>query len=157
MRAAYLASIVFALASCNTDSSDQPAPSGHAATGTMRLHMRNCPSAVPSANTVATPTRDGVDVTVTARDAEARAEIVARARVQAALGDRMTAFPEHSGMRGGPGTVGHCPIIHASTTVRYEPIPRGVTIHIVARDPNQVAELQAATVKRVRALAMPSS
>lgn len=158
MRAVYFASVLLAIASCNSsESSDQPVPSHHSTNGTMPLRMRNCPSAVPSAVTVATPTAEGVDVTVTAPGGPARTEIVARSRVQAALGNGLTAFPEHSGMRGGPGTIGHCPIIHANTTVSYEPIARGVTIHVVAHDHDQVAQLQRTTEQRVRALNFPSS
>lgn len=126
-------------------------------TGGMPLHMQNCPSAVPSAQTIATPTAAGVDISIISEDASARSQILALTQLQSAQGDPYGFAPAHTGTHGGPGTLGRCPIIHANTTVNYEPIEDGVLIHVVARDRGQLADLQRATDARVRTFATPSS
>jgi hypothetical protein len=127
-------------------------------TGKMPLHMRNCPSGVPTANTVLSKTAGGVDVTITSVDPQAQRRIVVLAQLHSRLGDPIGVFPAHSSMHGGPGSlVGRCPIIHASTTVTYDIIPDGVTIHVVANNPDDVDKLQIMTEDRVRALSLPSS
>jgi hypothetical protein len=123
-------------------------------TGTRPQHMRNCPSAVPSSVTTVTETVSGVDLVITAPDPDARAQLASLARTQATLGNPRWFFPQHSGMHGGPGVQGFCPIIHASTNVTWEPIPEGVRIHIAARGTENVTALQRATEARVRAMKM---
>ena len=68
----------------------------------------------------------------------------------------MHAFPPHTGTHAGPGSIGHCPIIHASTTVIYGEIPEGVVMHVIAHNPKDVTKLQVATRARVHAL-IPTS
>lgn len=127
-------------------------------TGTRPQRMRSCPSAVPSATTTATETVSGVDLVITSPDPDARAKIAALARQHATLGNPRWFFPRHSGMHGGSGEQGFCPVIHANTTVTWEPIGEGVRIHVMARGTEQVTALQRATEARVRALKMlPSS
>lgn len=127
-------------------------------TGTRPQRMRNCPSAVPSATTTATETVSGVDLVITSPDPEARAKIAALARQQATLHNPRWFFPQHSTLHGGPGGQGFCPVIHANTTVTWEPIGEGVRIHVAARGTDQITALQRATEARVRALKMlPSS
>ncbi len=159
MRAAHLL-LPVALVACSTKSQPEarqhPQP-GAALSGTMPLHMRNCPSAVASARTTSTPTATGVDLDITTKDPVARRQLVELARVQRDLRDPVWLAPPHSGMHGGPGTIGHCPIVHAGTTVTYELIPDGVRIHVTARSPREVASLQQATDQRVRSLTMPAS
>jgi hypothetical protein len=118
--------------------------------------MRNCPSAVISAETRSSPTRDGVDVFVTSNRMGAREEIISRAQRQAALPGPFPFVGEHTGHHGGPGDIGFCPIIHADTNVMVEPITDGVRIHVAARSRSQVSALQRATDARVRALARPA-
>jgi hypothetical protein len=150
--------VVLALAACSSDqAADDPPTPASTLTGKMPQHMRNCPSAVISAQTRSTPTRDGVDVFVTSSRMGAREEIVARAQRQAALAGPFPFVGEHSGHHGGPGDIGFCPIIHAGTTVSAEPITEGVRIHVAARSHADVAALQRATDARVRALARPAS
>jgi hypothetical protein len=119
--------------------------------------MRNCPSAVPSAKTTSRPTVDGVEITVTSDDPEARRQIVALAELHSALRDPIRVMPEHTGMHSGPGTVGRCPIIHGGTRVSYDEAPNGVRIHVAARTNSMIRPLQTATAARVRALELPSS
>jgi hypothetical protein len=102
-------------------------------------------------------TSDGVDVTITSSDAAARRRIVELAAQQSALGGPLWPAPLHSGLHGGPGTIGRCPVIHADTTVTYELVPDGVRIHVAARSSSAVTKLQHATEARVRMLAVPTS
>ena len=160
MKSASIALLLFAAAACKSDRDTQPR--SHAdpradLTGKTPLHMRNCPSAVPTAKTVATPTSTGIDVAITSEDPLARTKIFALAAIQADEGGTDLFAREHSGRHGGPGTIGHCPIIHANTQVTYEPNPDGVTLHVMARAPGDVARLQQATEARVAALIPPSS
>jgi len=127
-------------------------------TGTRPQRMRNCPSAVPTTTTTATETVSGIDLVITSPDPEARAKLASLASLQAAQGNPRWFFPLHSGMHGGPGGQGFCPVIHANTTVTWEPIAEGVRIHVSTRGTEQVTALQRATEARVRALKMlPSS
>ena len=130
----------------------QPSPMGPQLSGTTPKHMRNCPSAVATAKTVATPTPDGVDVTITSDDPAARRQIVELARWHAVVGEPIWGMPPHTGMHGGPGTIGVCPIIHAKTIVTSEEIPAGVRIHVHAIDPTMAPRLQQITQLRVQAL-----
>jgi hypothetical protein len=126
-------------------------------TGELPKRMRNCPSAVPSAKTTSRPTVDGVEITITSDDPEARRQIVALAGLHTTLRDPIRVMPEHTGMHSGPGTLGRCPIIHAGTRVSYDEAPNGVRIHVTARTKSMVEPLQTATATRVRALERPSS
>jgi hypothetical protein len=156
MRATHLVPIVFVVAtwSCKAEreSREHPRPTA-AMTGATPLRMRNCPSAVASAKTIATRTVSGIDLTITSTDAAARARIVALAQLQSSQRDPVRLLPPHTSMHTGPGTVGRCPVIHADTGVSYELAPDGVTIHVAANRPTDVAQLQTATESRVRALA----
>lgn len=113
--------------------------------------MMNCPSAVEGARTRLVRTPGGVDVIVTSEDPDARTEIRALADYHARL-DRFTEWPMHSGFHGGPGTYGHCPIIHDRTRITISPVPDGVTLHVVALTPDHVAPVQEQTVQRLASL-----
>jgi hypothetical protein len=119
--------------------------------------MRNCPSAVASARTTATRTPSGVDIAITSDEPTARAKIVTLTRFHASLHDSLPGLGAHTGLHGGPGNIGFCPIIHASTRVTFEPTDDGVRVHVVAISPADVSKLQAATAARDRALAPPTS
>ena len=123
-------------------------------TGTRPHRMRLCPSAVPSAVTTASETVSGIDLTITSPDPDARAQLATLARLHATMHDPRWFMPPHSGMHGGPGQEGFCPIIHANTTVTWEPLAEGVRLHVTARGTGEVTALQRATEARVRALKM---
>jgi hypothetical protein len=159
MRPVQLLPVVLALACSNgtdTGSHRQPQPES-TLSGTRPLRMRNCPSAVPGATTSAHPTSDGVDLRITARDPQARERILMLAQLQSGQGDPLAIIPAHSGLHGGPGTQGFCPIIHANTKVTFDELDEGVVVHVRAGSPDQVSQLQRATQARVHELAMPSS
>lgn len=148
--------LIFAACSSDTSAENTPKPAS-TLTGKRPEHMRNCPSAVASASTRASPTQDGVDIIVTSSQPRAREEILARAQRQAALRDPFPFVGEHTGHHGGPGNVGFCPVIQVGTTVNVEPVADGVRIHVAARDPGDVAALQRATQARVRTIERPAS
>ena len=156
----YYAFLVVALAACtDSTSSSNPAPPPPSAdlSGHTPLHMRNCPSAVATASTQARPTADGMDVTITSTDPNARRQIAERAALEVLHGESLAGLPAHTGMHTGTGGVGHCPIIHASTTVTYEPVENGVVVHVRASKPSAIAQLQDATFERMRAWTAPTS
>jgi len=157
MRSAGLISLVLCFA-CQTERSDREPPAmAPQLSGTLPKHMRNCPSAVPSAHTVATPTPDGVDVAISSDNAVARRRILELARLHSGFREPIWGMPPHTGMHGGPGTIGRCPIIHAKTTVSYDETARGVVIHVQAVEPAMVRRLQQITELRVESLAPSSS
>lgn len=153
-----LAAIMILAGACsreNTEGKPPPEVQPEAAlTGLRQQHMRNCPSAVPSATTTVTPTADGVSLTIISKDPDARRQILWRTIFQSMLGDPIPFLPAHSGLHGGPGTIGYCPIIHAGTTVTYNEIPEGVVVHVATNRPGEVQMLQRATENRARALAL---
>ncbi len=158
MRTVLLATLC-ALAACSTHDTDQDIQSStnDAMTGKRPLKMRNCPSAVPTATTRAVRTKDGVDVVVTSADPEAGRKIAELAQQQDDYSNPRWFVPQHSGLHGGPGTTGYCPIIHQGTIVTSKTLANGARIHVAARSPLQLVLLQHATEERVRALQAPSS
>jgi hypothetical protein len=121
-------------------------------TGGKELGMLRCPSAVEGAVTRLDGTARGVDLTITAVDPEARREVVTLAQVHAAMRAPNLEKPIHEGEHGGPGTIGHCPVIHVGTNVTYEEIAGGALIHVVAVDPADVPRVQQLAVERAAAL-----
>jgi hypothetical protein len=121
-------------------------------TGGLEHAMMNCPSAVAGAATRFELTPTGIDLIVTAADRSARDEIIELAAYHARLGGGPTEWPEHSGHHGGPGTVGHCPVIHDRTMIALSPRPDGVTLHVTTTLPGHVKDVQDATVNRLERL-----
>jgi hypothetical protein len=158
MRGAYLLTlIVIAGGPARSDAKRAPPKPSASLAGTTPKHMQNCPSAVASARTTASPTVRGIDLTITSSDPDAQRRIETLAQLHASQREPIWLMPEHTAMHGGPGTIGHCPIIHANTTVTAEPIAGGVRVHVVANAREDVPLLQRATEARVRALAVPTS
>lgn len=129
-----------------------PPPQPWQMTGAMEHGMMNCPSAVEGARTRLRMTPGGVDVIVTAGDPRARAEIVALAEYHAGFAGELTEWPEHSGRHGGPGTLGHCPIIHDRTAISLSPLADGVTLHVTTGVPEHVKSVQDQTAQRLASL-----
>jgi hypothetical protein len=131
---------------------DQPQPAA-TMTGKLPRKMRNCPSAVEGVKTRATPTSKGIDLEITSDDPAAVREVVSRAELQTTLHGPYWFVPAHTGMHGGPGDIGHCPVIHANTDITYNQFGNGVRVHILARDKSQIPALQQAVQARTQALA----
>lgn len=120
-------------------------------TGELEHGMANCPSAVDGAETRLTNTPTGVDVTVTAQNADAEALIVQLAELHTRH-EGMGNAPQHTGQHGGPGTIGHCPIIHDGTQISMTSVEGGVVLHVDALAPERVKEVQAQTADRLAAM-----
>jgi TusA-related sulfurtransferase len=120
-------------------------------TGGLEHGMLNCPSAVDGAETRLRMTERGVDIFVRAKDPEARAEIAKLAERHTRM-DRLTGWPEHTGKHGGPGEIGHCPIIHKNTQITLETVDDGVVLHVIATLPDRAKQVQEQTVLRLASL-----
>lgn len=148
-----------ALAACGSEQ-NQPQGSDHAPppaanmSGARQLGMRNCPSHVPGAKTQAANAPTGVVLLITADQPIVRDQIVQLAKFHS--GPHDPSAPPHSGKRGGPGTIGYCPIVHGYTTVTFDQVPNGVRINVSA-PPDRVKQLQQTTAERMRALVLPTS
>ena len=121
--------------------------------GAMERSMTNCPTAVPGATTHAVNTEFGVELTITAEDPAAQRRIADLAARQERMGDPDGSAPQHTGLHGGPGRLGHCPVIHDATTVTFTRLRRGVVIHLRALLPSDVARVQALVADRIAEIA----
>lgn len=139
-------------AGCARGASSPPPARPWQMTGGLEHAMMNCPSAVTGATTRVERTPDGVDVIVVAAEAGDREYVRELAEYHAHLGAPSTDRGEHSGFHGGPGRIGHCPIIHYRTQVTYSSISEGAIIHVKARSPMEVEQLQQETEQRARSL-----
>jgi hypothetical protein len=144
-----LAILVTAACSSTPSHPTHPAPIGQLEQG-----MRNCPSAVDGAVTKLRNQIGGVDLIITADAPVAQRRILELARLHARLGDPDGSAMEHTGRHGGPGDIGHCPVVHAATTVSVTPLPNGATIHIRALLAGDVRHLQTVISDRVARLAV---
>lgn len=144
-----------ALAGCASAPAPAPQPAAplqpSQMTGALEHGMMNCPSAVADARTVVRDTERGVDVVVTTTDPAARVELIKLAHFHASQ-DRMSEWPEHTGKHGGPGTIGHCPILHDGTTITLSQTENGVILHVVARSSDRVRWLQEQTAARAASI-----
>lgn len=144
------------LAACSSKPAPQSpggaeAPKSTAMTGEMEHGMMNCPSAVKGAETAVAMTASGVDITVTAKEPGAQAEIKRLAELHGQQG-AMGEAPMHTGLHGGPGAIGHCPVIHEGTQVTIEPVEGGAILHVSAMAPDGAKAVQDRTTERIEAL-----
>jgi hypothetical protein len=115
--------------------------------------MRNCPTSLAGASTKLSNTAVGVDLEITTTDPAVRRRIIELARVHGHLGGPDGSAPEHTGLHGGPGRIGHCPVIHADTNVTFTPLANGAVIHISAIVAEDVPTVQATVADRLARLA----
>jgi TusA-related sulfurtransferase len=130
-----------------------PEPEDHKnMTGPRPRQAANCPSALPGASTKIAMTPRGVDVTVTSTDAAVERNILALAEFHA-HGVTAEVSRPHDGKHGGSGWIGYCPIIvNERTHVTATAIPGGATLHVNARSPSWVKELQSVIKQRAERL-----
>ena len=157
MKLALLGLVVLAACSTRPTREDTETSPGDRLSGERPRHMRNCPSAVRSATTRATRTADGVDLDITSPDPAARQQIVELAQRHADLPGLIWFAPYHSGLHGGPSTIGYCPIIHDKTMVSTSGLANGIRVHVAARSQFDVKQLQHETERRVRSLPVPNA
>lgn len=146
MLRAWLAIVVGACAST-------PEPARSTQPGALEQRMANCPSALPTAITRVGDLPDGVALTITVTDPAAYERLLELADLHARLGGPAGNAMEHTGRHGGPGSIGHCPIIHAATRVSFERVPEGVRFDVRALPGGDVGELRRQT--RARAATLP--
>jgi TusA-related sulfurtransferase len=147
-----LGALLFALAACGGASRNETAV--RQPTGLMERGMMNCPSAVAGARTAATDVDGGIALTITADDPKAAQEIRDASAVQAKMGVPSDEEHElHTGEHGGPGTTGHCPVIHIDTMITITNVDGGARITILSANPGQTEALRRDVRRRVDALA----
>lgn len=115
--------------------------------------MRNCPSALAGATTRLTNTANGVDLEITASAPAVQQQIVELAKLHEQMGPPRSSEVEHTGKHGGPGNIGHCPVIHTGTTVTFDRLAGGAVIHVVAMAPEDVLHVQTTVADRLARLA----
>jgi TusA-related sulfurtransferase len=142
--------LCFVVLGCASTSSTPSYPSPQSS---LKRGMRNCPSALPGAATRVVDTKDGVDLEITATDPAVQQQIVELAIIHAHLGLPNSAEPAHSGMHGGRGDIGYCPILHVGTQVTFQRRAGGAVIHVHALAPAAVPQLQRAIAERASLLA----
>jgi DNA replication initiation complex subunit (GINS family) len=111
--------------------------------------MANCPSAILGSTTTVADAPDGVILSITTTDPETRQRVRQLATLQANQGDPTPTEARHTGLHGGPGIEGHCPVIHDGTVVTATPTDNGVDIHVATTSPDRVQMLQSETRVRV--------
>jgi hypothetical protein len=107
--------------------------------------MANCPNRVENATTKIEDTKDGVAVSIVAKDAkDAKTvdDIRAKAKHMVDLVGKDPAQVEHTGQGGGGGGMGHCPITPKDTKATSEEIEGGVKVTLVPTDPAQLDQLR---------------
>jgi hypothetical protein len=126
---------------------------GYNLTGLRPHQAANCPSSLPNATTRLANTLRGVDVTVTSTDPATAHRIVELAQLH--VRDRTAEAPRpHDRHHGGPGWIGYCPVmVTDQTEVSMTPRPDGATLHVEARSPSRVTELQ--MLIKARAVRLP--
>ena len=122
-------------------------------TGKRELGMENCPSAVQGAVTRVTNTKEGVVVTVTAKDARGEREVRRRAQIQ----EEVSAQPargaiEHTGTGTGSGRYGFCPGAMRNTRLEARDVPGGSQMTVRAAQASDVTKLQQRSHERAEAL-----
>jgi hypothetical protein len=123
-------------------SSDAIDTAAHNLTGLRPHQAANCPATLPGTTTQIAMTPRGVDVSITAKEPAVVHQIAALAEVHV-RGRTAEAPHPHDKKHGGPGRVGYCPIVVTDqTTVTMTPIANGTMVHVEARSPSRVTELQ---------------
>lgn len=126
---------------------------GYNLTGPRPHQGANCPSSLPRTTTRLANTPRGVDVTVTSTDPGTAHRIVELSQLHV-RGRTAEAPHPHDQHHGGPGWVGYCPVmVSDQTQVSMTPRPDGATLHVEARSPERVAELQ--MLIKARAVQLP--
>jgi hypothetical protein len=148
-----MSSFTVSLTACGGAAGRNEDPAPVPASGVMEHGMENCPSAVAGARTSLRDIDGGVAMEITAAAPDATAHIRELAALHGQMGaPRSAEHVQHTGDHGGPGTIGHCPIIHVGTQVTVVPIDGGVRVTVRAIDAAAVDGLRADIRARVAAL-----
>jgi hypothetical protein len=115
----------------------------------MAKKMANCPSAVPGARTVVGDSGDTVEVSITATDPAAAAEIRKRAQHLIAVQAASAPAVQHTGSGTGGGELGKCPVLMASARLQSSEIEGGVKVVLTPEQGVAVALLRDEARRRV--------
>ena len=122
-------------------------------TGLRPHQAANCPAVLPGTETRIAMTPRGVDVSVTSRSARTIRRIIALAELHTRAETADKPHP-HDTRHGGPGKIGYCPIIVSDMTqLSMTIIDGGAIVHVNARSPVRVKELQ--ELVKARAARLP--
>jgi len=104
--------------------------------------MAHCPSALMGTTTTVKNTKDGVSVTVTAKDDSMTKSIRERVAHLVEIAKPDAGGPSHTGEGGGHGSVGRCPIVLKDTMLTAKDVPGGSQVEVKAKSAAGVKELQ---------------
>src|SRR5262245_11316262 len=111
-------------------------------TGKRSHQGANCPAGMPGTETRIAMTPSGVDVTVTSKDARTIRRIIALAEFHM-RGETAEKPNLHDTRHGGPGKIGYCPVfVSDMTAISMTIVDGGATVHVKARSPQRVPDLQ---------------
>ena len=121
--------------------------------------MAHCPSAIAGTTTTLKNTKDGVSVTVTAKDDAITKSI--RERVAHLLEisknpEAGAAAASHTGEGGGGGSIGRCPVVLKDTTLTAKDVPNGSQVDVKAKTAADVPKLQDEAKERAAKFQLPA-
>jgi len=96
--------------------------------------MARCPSSVQGSRTEIKDAAGGVDVVITAADADKIKEVQARAGFLAEAAKKDPSAVEHTGEGDGGGGLGGCPVVLKDTTISVANTDGGATITVKPTD-----------------------
>lgn len=117
--------------------------------------MAHCPSAIMGVTTTVKPTKDGVSVTVTAKDDPTVKSIRERVSHLLEIAKTPDAGPTHTGEGGGHGSIGRCPIVLKDTTLASKDVPGGSQVDVKAKAAGDVKKLQDEAIERAKKFQLP--
>nr|UXE44431.1 hypothetical protein Hi04_10k_c2441A_00004 [uncultured bacterium] len=112
--------------------------------------MAHCPSAIMGSTTTVKNTKDGVTVTVTAKDDAMTKAIRERVAHLVEIAKPDAGGPSHTGEGGGHGSVGRCPIVLKDTLLAAKDVPGGSQVDVKAKAATGVKELQDEAQERAK-------
>jgi TusA-related sulfurtransferase len=118
--------------------------------------MSHCPSAIMGATTAVKNTKDGVSVTVTAKDDATAKAIRERVSHLLEIAKNPDSGPSHTGEGGGHGSIGRCPIVLKDTALASKDVPGGSQVDVKAKTAADVKTLQDEATERAKKFQLPS-
>ena len=119
--------------------------------------MAHCPSTVTGAKTNIKDSKDGVTITVTAADAQAVADVRARAKFLADQAKNASPEVKHTGTGEGGGAFGRCPVVMRNTVVEEKDVEGGAEIAVKPKDAKETDWLRREARDRMSELGEPGA
>jgi hypothetical protein len=159
MRAKLLVVLVVGLFGCQKTPgavTEPAAPGAAPVTVAVSGKMAHCPNAVGGSTTALKDIEGGIELTITAKDPTAIADIRARTKAIADA-SRKPSVTRHDGSGGGGGPFGRCPVILKNTTVDAADLEGGSKITLKTKSPAEVDWLQREASERAAQLQGPGA